>query len=113
MPILRLRGGAGGLVKMINDQASLDTLTAANTNKLIVIDFTATWCGPCQRVAPIFAQLSEQHTDVVFVKVRRSIFPFTHCFDSLSLLSSNRSTWTTLLKSLKISVSTACQPLPL
>jgi thiol-disulfide isomerase/thioredoxin len=34
-----------------------------------VIDFTATWCPPCQMIKPIFEKLSTEHTDVNFIKV--------------------------------------------
>ncbi len=33
------------------------------------MDFSATWCGPCQMIGPFFATLSEQFENVIFVKV--------------------------------------------
>ncbi len=38
-------------------------------NRLIVIDFGASWCGPCKRIAPMFHQLSDTMTNVTFCKV--------------------------------------------
>ena len=35
--------------------------------RLIVIDFWATWCGPCQRLAPVIAQIAEEYEGKVFV----------------------------------------------
>jgi thioredoxin 1 len=40
-----------------------------NDNPIVIIDFWASWCGPCKRFAPVFEEASDKHPDIIFAKL--------------------------------------------
>lgn len=54
--------------EVMNDPQFQEELNA-NSMKLVVVDFSATWCGPCRRVAPLYDELSHKYERAVFLKV--------------------------------------------
>ncbi|KAF8333066.1 thioredoxin-domain-containing protein [Cantharellus anzutake] len=52
----------------IDSLSDLNRILGDGGAKLTVIDFHATWCGPCHQIAPKFEALSRQYTNVRFAK---------------------------------------------
>lgn len=57
------------MVVTIKTQADLNKYLKQSASKLVVIDFYATWCGPCKDIAPKLAALQKYYSNVAIVKV--------------------------------------------
>lgn len=66
---------AGGVIKLNNDNQYRPDTTV---KRLTVLDFNATWCGPCKQFAPAFEQAAKEFGGKVdFISVDTDVNPHT------------------------------------
>lgn len=60
---------------MIDLEKKEDLETLLLNNKLVLLDFIATWCGPCRMLIPILEKVQNQLEELVIIKVNIEKFP--------------------------------------
>ncbi|XP_020206737.1 thioredoxin H9 isoform X1 [Cajanus cajan] len=62
---------ASGNVQLITTKESWDQKLeqAKRDSKIVIANFSATWCGPCKMIAPYYSELSEKYLSIMFLLV--------------------------------------------
>lgn len=76
------------VIELQDDSEFTTHLSDAGAQRLVVVDFSATWCGPCTMIAPFFKQLSVQYPAAMFIKVDVDKCPGTAAANNVTAMPS-------------------------
>lgn len=60
---------------MIKIIKNAEEFTENSKNGKVLVDFFASWCGPCKMLAPVLEQFAEEHTEIDVLKVDVDVVP--------------------------------------
>ena len=120
-----IRGGLTGLTTsslLVDEEAPLFTLTDINganfslddfRGKVVVLDFFATWCGPCKTQMPHLSQICEKYNNSKVVVISISVDPRSDTVEKLKQFASdNNMTWIVARDTAGVAKNYGVTPIP-
>ena len=57
------------MVEYLKTKADFDKAVEDSAEKLVVIDFTASWCPPCKMIAPKYEEMAKENPEATLYKI--------------------------------------------